>query len=197
MEAMNMLKKYKQFIMGIVIGIMIAAVPVGAAVQQYTLKQSEWTVVVDGQAVVDERYPVLLLPPGYNYMAVGSLRSVCEKAGIEFNADVPTKEVRITTTKEEKIVSTETIEPAKVEYVEPATIEVDGKKLAFVGDISKLLKPKGYYLGNSSSGVANLYDSADNPVLRDIPFSVHKYNGASGIFIDYQYFVENIKPLIN
>lgn len=188
----------KKMFAGIVIGILLT-VTTNAAVQEYTLKQSEWKVVVDGQPVQDERYPVLLLPPGYNYMAVGSLRSVCEKAGIEFNADVPTKEVRITTTKEEKIVSTETIEPAKVEYVEPATIEVDGVKKVLVSDIYKLLKAKGYDMKDSgkSNYTLYIYDPSDSLIFRDVPFSMYQYNGNGVGFIDYQFFAENLKPLIN
>jgi hypothetical protein len=96
MEAIVMLRKYKQLFIGILIGILIAAVPVGAAVQEYTLKQSECKIVVDGKEVKGE-LPLLIMDPGFNYIPAAEFRSICDKMGIGFEFDSPTKEIRIDT----------------------------------------------------------------------------------------------------
>jgi hypothetical protein len=96
MEAVMMLKKYKQLLIGILIGILIAAVPVGAAVQEYILKQSECKIVVDGEVVKGE-LPLLIMDPGFNYIPAAEFRSICDKMGIGFEFDSPTKEIRIDT----------------------------------------------------------------------------------------------------
>jgi hypothetical protein len=189
---------FMKFMKGLTVGILIGILLTGSAFAavQYNLSESEWKVVVDGQPVQDERYPVLLLPPGYNYMAVGSIRSVCEKAGIPFEANVPTKEVRITTTKQEVKAVSETVQT--VEYVEPATIEVDGVKKAFVGDINTLLKPYGYKLKASGYGddKLKLCDKNDSIVFMNISYTVHSHNSQGGVFIEYSFYEQNIKPLI-
>lgn len=194
------MKNMRNIVIGIIIGIMLT-VSANAAVQ-YSLSQSEWTVVVDGQAVEDERYPVLLMDPGYNYLAAGNFREVCEKAGIPFEVDVPTKEIRIST-QEAKATPTPTVIPTvtpvpKVEYVEPYTIERDGVKKAFVGDINALLKPYGYVIKASgySDDKLKLCDKNDDIVFMDIAYTIHNHNNQGGVFIDYQFFIDNIKPLI-
>jgi hypothetical protein len=191
---------FMKFMKGLTVGILIGILLTGSAFAavQYNLSESEWKVVVDGQPVQDERYPVLLLPPGYNYMAVGSLRSVCEKAGIPFEADVPTKEVRITT-KEEKIVSTETVSatPDNQPITEPYTLIRDGVKKAFMGDINKILKPYGYSLASSGkSDWTLILRNKDGLLFDNIKYTTHEYNGNPAAFIDYDFYEQNIKPLI-
>lgn len=193
-----------RFMKGLTVGILIGILLTGSAFAavQYNLSESPWKVVVDGQVVEDERYPVLLLPPGYNYMAVGSIRNVCEKAGIPFEADVSTKEVRITTTKEEvKTVSTKNITPtaAPVQYFEPYTMEYDGKKLVFLGDVNTMLKPLGYEIAASYKSDNMLWLRCNGaPVIKDIPFSMHSHpDHREGVgYIDYDFYIENIEPLI-
>lgn len=184
----------KKMFAGIVIGILLT-VSVNAAVQ-YTLTESPWKIVVDGQVVQDEKLPMLLMEPGYNYAPVAVFREICGKIGLGFEANAEAKEVRITTKQEVKVVS-ETVQT--VEYVEPATIEVDGVKKALVSDVYKLLKAKGYNMKDSgkSNFTLYIYDPSDSLIFKDVPFSMHQYNGNGVGFIDYQFFTENIKPLIN
>lgn len=93
-----MLNKQKQLFIGILIGILImVAIPVGATVQEYILKQSDCKVVVDGIEFKDKKLPMLIMDPGYNYIAVATFREICEKIGIGFKFDSPTKEIRIDT----------------------------------------------------------------------------------------------------
>jgi hypothetical protein len=101
MEAMNMFKKYRQLIIGFAICLLFVVVPVGAAVNEYTLKQSECKIVVDGKEVKGE-LPLLIMDPGFNYIAAAEFRSICDKIGIDFEFDPPTKEIRITTRQDVK-----------------------------------------------------------------------------------------------
>ena len=68
-RVINMFKN-KQLFIGILIGILITAFvfPVGAAIEQYTLKKSGVKIVVDGVQFSNENLPVLLMDPGYNYL---------------------------------------------------------------------------------------------------------------------------------
>lgn len=193
------MKNMRNIVIGIIIGIMLT-VSANAAVQQYTLNQSEWTVVVDGQAVEDERYPVLLMDPGYNYLAAGLFREICDEAGLPFEANAESKEIHITTSqpvaKSVPVEAAPTVAPI-VDYKEPTTIERDGVKKALMTDIYKMLKPLGYKMRDSgkSDYTLYLYNPSDN-LIQKIPFSMHQYNNQGVAFIDYQYFIDNIKPLI-
>jgi hypothetical protein len=89
------MKSARSAISGIIIGIMLT-VTATAAVQEYTLKKSECKLMVDGVEVKGE-LPLLIMDPGYNYIPAAEFRSICDKIGIGFEFDVPTKEVRIET----------------------------------------------------------------------------------------------------
>lgn len=113
----------KYIMLGIIIGFLVTIsiiIPVGASIQ-YTLKESEWTVVVDGQAVVDERYPVLLMDPGYNYVAAGNFREICAKAGLPFEVNAETKEIHISTTSSVAKVETKPTTPTTAPTAVPTT----------------------------------------------------------------------------
>lgn len=196
------MKNMRNIVIGIIIGL-ILSVPANAAVQEYALKQSEWKVVVDGQVVQDEKLPVLLMEPGYNYLPAGAFRTVCEKAGIGFTADVDSKEIRISTKQEVAAMSTKTA-PAptpvtiQAEYTEPYTLMRDGIKKAFIGDIYKLLKPTGYHFERAmvEGNFKDLYSPDDKLVFQNVPYTIHEYQGEGKIFIDYDFYEQNIKPLI-
>ena len=190
------MKNIRNIVIGIIIGL-ILAVPINAAVQEYALKQSEWKVVVDGQVIQDERYPVLLMDPGYNYVAAGNFRDICAKAGIPFEVSAEAKEIRITTKQTTAVKITPTSSPT-VTYFEPYTIDRDGIKKVFIGDINKLLKPKGYELSDSHKSDGLLWLRLNGaPAIKDIPNSIHDYNGQGGVYIDYDFYIEHIKPLID
>ncbi len=192
----------KKMFAGIVIGILLT-VTTNAAVNEYTLKQSECKLVVDGVEVKDEKLPVLLMEPGYNYLPAAAFRAVCESIGVGFAFDSASKEIRLTTNKTVAVKksmpkATPTVTPVPVAvYAEPATIERDGVKKALVPDIYKLLKSKGYNMRDSgkSDYTFYLYDPSDNLILK-VPFSMHQYEGNGVSFIDYNFYVEHIKPLV-
>lgn len=194
------MKNMRNIVIGIIIGI-ILTVSANAAVQ-YRLSQSEWTVVVDGQAVEDERYPVLLMDPGYNYLAAGLFREICSKAGLPFEANVESKEIRITTSqpvavKSVPVEATPTAAPI-VDYKEPTTIERDGVKKVLISDVYKMMKAKGYEIKDSGKGDFTLYiyDPEGNLIFKDVLCLSYQYNGQGVGFIDYDFYVDNIKPLI-
>jgi hypothetical protein len=89
------MKNIRNILIGIIIGFLLSTT-VFAAVQEYTLKQSECKIVVDGVEVKGE-LPLLIMDPGFNYIPAAEFRSICDKIGVGFEFDVPTKEVRIIT----------------------------------------------------------------------------------------------------
>ena len=190
----------KKMFAGIIIGILLT-VSVNAAVQ-YTLTESPWKIVVDGQVVQDEKLPMLLMEPGYNYAPVAVFREICGKIGLGFEANAESKEVRITTKQEVKKVSTTNITPTPplaVEYKEPYTIEYNGKRLAFLGDINDMLKPLGYEIAASNKSDGLLWLRCNGaPVIKDIAcyWNKHPDHKQGVAYIEYDFYVENIEPLI-
>jgi hypothetical protein len=77
------------------------SLPVNAAVE-YTLKQSECKIVIDGEVYTDI-LPMLLMEPGYNYVPASTFRSICDKIGVGFVYDNTVKEIQLTTVKEETL----------------------------------------------------------------------------------------------
>ncbi|HHU17380.1 MAG TPA: hypothetical protein GXZ70_04050 [Clostridiales bacterium] len=101
-----MLKRNKKLILGIMIGVLISMVtPVGASINEYTLSKSDCKIVVDGVEVKGE-LPLLIMEPGFNYIPATEFRSICDKMGIGFEFDVPTKEIRINTKKDNLPIQT-------------------------------------------------------------------------------------------
>ena len=186
----------KKIMFGVIIGILLT-VSVNAAVQ-YTLTESPWKIVVDDQVVQDEKLPMLLMEPGYNYAPVAVFREICGKIGLGFEANAEAKEVRITTKLEEKTVSKAVPAPvAAPPITEPYTIERDGVKKAFMGDINKILKPYGYSLAPSGkSDWTLILRNKDGLLFDNIKYTTHEYNGNPAAFIDYDFYEQNIKPLI-
>lgn len=196
------MKNIRNCVICFLIGLFIS-LPVGAAVQ-YSLSESAWKMVVDGQVVQDEKLPVLLMEPGYNYLPAGAFRAVCEKAGIGFEADTATKEIRITTKQTVAVKSVVapvvkvTVTPTPALITEPYTLERDGVKKVYGGDVGLLLEERGYKIRASgrSDNTLSIYDNDNNLVLKGITYTVHEYNNSGQIFLDYEFYEQNIKPLI-
>jgi hypothetical protein len=88
------MKKYKQLILGIIIGVMIASVvPVGAAIQEYICHKVDYKVVVNGVEYVNEELPVL----NYKGSTYAPFRSILEAAGlvVNWNAEYRIAQVNI------------------------------------------------------------------------------------------------------
>lgn len=190
------MKNIRNIVIAFIMGLLVS-LPVNAAIQEYSLKQSEWVVMVDGQVITDDKYPVLLMDPGYNYLAAGTLREVCSKAGIPFDVNAELKQVRLTTkqTVAVKSAPVPTIAPtlSKVKYYEPMTIERVGVKYAFIGDIIIMLESRGYELiDNAKLNMTLRICTNDKLILDDIPVN----SFSSKAYISYDFFIEHIKPLI-
>lgn len=70
-------------------------------------------------------------------------------------------------------------------------------KKVFIGDINKLLKPYGYELSDSGKSDEMLWLRLNgSPVIKDIPNSIHDYNGQGGVYIDYDFYEKYIVPLM-
>lgn len=95
MKFINILKKYKQLFIGILIGSFITLIPVSAAIKEYILYESECTLInSDGTKYEDKDYP-LLMYKGSNYAPVGK---IAQFLGIPFTWEGKTKTATFNTT---------------------------------------------------------------------------------------------------
>jgi hypothetical protein len=94
------MKKYKQLIIGIIIGVMVASVvPVGAAIEEYILKKSPHKLAVNGEYWPEGTLPMMIYQDGYNYIPAATFRGICENMNIPFAWDREKEEIQIGETK--------------------------------------------------------------------------------------------------
>jgi hypothetical protein len=184
----------KKLVIGIIIGL-ILSIPVGAAVQEYTLKQSECKIVVNGEEVKGE-LPLLIMDPGFNYIPAAEFRSICDKMGIGFEFDVPTKEIRIDT-KKRTSSSKEADTVGEVIEQTPDGITVvtkkDGIKYVRLMDVGRRYEYKNIHFKISTA------NNNDNPNICDMyEGDTLIYSGIlSEIFsVTREYYIKNIMPLL-
>jgi len=189
------MKSARNAISGIIIGIMLT-VTATAAVQEYTLKKSECKLVVDGVEVKGE-LPLLIMDPGYNYIPAAQFRSICDKIGIGFEFDVPTKEVRIETRQAQ--IETKEVEAVKITETPDGIKTIDtwhGKQ--YIGNLYIRLKANetGYTFIKNRQNVWEIIRLKDNKVLlTDIPTTaLTGYGGYAAVEVNY--YIENIMPII-
>lgn len=169
---LNILRKYKQLILGILIGFSLTAIPVSAAVKEYNLKLSDCKIMVDGVEYKDKNLPILVMDPGYNYLPAAVFRNICNTIGIGFEFDNTTKQIQIDTKKLKNIPEIEVIKEVSVVEEVPLTkyglpnfskykgerppIEIEGENMFFAykgvryistrtTDPSKRSLPEGYF----------------------------------------------------
>jgi hypothetical protein len=95
------MKKYKQLIIGIIIGVMVASVvPVGAAIEEYILKKSPHKLAVNGEYWPEGTLPMMIYQDGYNYIPAATFRGICENMNIPFAWDREKEEIQIGETKQ-------------------------------------------------------------------------------------------------
>lgn len=203
------MKSARNVISGIIIGIMLT-VTATAAVQEYTLKKSECKIIVDGVEVKGE-LPLLIMDPGYNYIPAAEFRSICDKIGIGFEFDVPTKEVRIETRQaqiETKEVEAMKIAPTKTvpEGFEAYQINIVNNK-QYIGTlyVRNKIRRDGYELERTENVAdwANVsggehYDNwkitKDGKTILD---NIPAYKTFSYSSIEVEYYLNVILPLID
>ena len=101
-----MLKRYKHLFIGIVIGIIITAIPVGSTIQQYTLSQSTVKFIIDGEEYKNDTLPILLMQPGYNYIPAAAFRDISKIIGADFWFDSKTNTINIKTNSQNETAPT-------------------------------------------------------------------------------------------
>ena len=101
-----MLKRHKHLFIGIVIGVIITAIPVGATIQQYTLSQSTVKFIIDGEEYKNDTLPILLMQPGYNYIPAAAFRDISKIIGADFWFDSKTNTINIKTNSQNETAPT-------------------------------------------------------------------------------------------
>lgn len=194
-----MFKKYKQLIIGFILGALVfGIIPVSAVVQDYILKKSETKLMVDGKEFANKELPVLIYK-GYNYIPAATFREICDTIGVGFEWVGEKNEIQINTNR------SMTIKETKVKDM--IDIEKDGYKL-FVVDGVEYILPREIFEKHIDQGydfrfipetkelyfyhTNNLRNGDEEILLRNI--ETHIFQNKS--YIEYNYFKENILPLI-
>jgi len=84
---MKKVLKFKQLIIGVIIGILLAStVPITAAIQEYVLYRADYRLFIDGKEYSDKDHPIL----NYKGSTYCPLRSVLEFSGfdVQWNGEV-------------------------------------------------------------------------------------------------------------
>jgi hypothetical protein len=193
---------------------------VNAAVE-YTLKQSECKIIVDGVEVKGE-LPLLMMEPGFNYIPAAEIRSICDKIGVGFEFDALTKEVRIDTTKTQALATEPSPVPTPIyaqevadgkEVLSPQTLlqifPIDilgGEEYIRLRYIQKVSQPDGYDFFKSTgwvmvsvtsdfdfnSGLSGENQGKYTVLLENIPITI--IHGCESVTVDY--YTNTILPLI-
>ncbi|HZX21312.1 MAG TPA: hypothetical protein VFF25_02860 [Clostridia bacterium] len=92
-----MLRKYRQFVIGFLIGALVFTfIPANAAFQEYILTKSNVKIIVDGTEFTDDSLPILYYK-GYNYIPAAVFRGICSRLGLSFDCVGETNEIQIKT----------------------------------------------------------------------------------------------------
>ena len=199
-----MLKKYKQFMIGFLVGaLLFTFIPVNAAVQEYILQKSSAKITVDGAEFTDDSLPVLYYK-GYNYIPAAVFRGICEKLGLGFDWVGETNEIQIQTKGDEKRVEeSRPIEGATIENIEKDDynlIVVNGIEYVSLEEVYK--KYEGKYCFNPLDGEKAIRRAAimliDNTTDEHITAIPNQYTIKTNekTYIVYSYFMEHVLPEI-
>jgi len=184
-----MFKKYRQLILGFIIGSLIfTIIPVSANIQDYLLQKSDAKLIVDEREFSNQELPVLNYK-GYNYIPASAFREICDTMEIGFEWVAPTKEIKINTSQVQPIIErkgdimTEYITYAEISsqlpkgYSIPAT-EVNGElvfNLVYRENVDKFGKAE-----------------SETVLLKNIPHIIEKQTTK----IEMGYYQNTILPLI-
>lgn len=202
----------KSFILGfLTAALLLSALPIGAAVQEYILKPSTAKLVVDGVEVKDEKLPVLYLEPGYNYIPAATFRAICDKIEVGFQYDDKASTIKIDT-KVEKSEAGETVKEGNsmsetIEYLSSiSNLTKSGDEETFVSDGVKyitgpslntiLYKSKFKLVANLNGSSIQVLETG-LLVLDNIPLRLYKDNKDNErACFEYDYYLNTILPLI-
>lgn len=207
-----MFKKYKQLIIGFLLGaLLFSIVPVSATIQEYLLQKSSAKLIVNGKEFSNKDLPVLLYK-GYNYIPAATFREICDIIGVGFEYVGEKNEIQINTKKIEvvqerkddkvdfKIPKIGEEERGNFEETEMITDEglkvhtFNGEEYVALYDINEKYKKDNSWIF-SIQGLANpnnikeiLIERKDIPVIRD---------EKSGLtYVTVKYFKEQMLPVL-
>lgn len=218
-----MFKKYKQLFIGfILVAIMLNIVPVGAAVKQYILTESNAKLVIDGAEVNNPELPVLNYED-YNYIPAATFREICAKLGIDFQWIEETSQIQINTLKTKEVEKVQTSSKNRTTEDGLPIININGKDYVSTMEINKKywdgrIPKSRNQLGATWYGInsigskfslqkGELVEKA-NPVtgakyndyevitiLDNVPFQQF-YTEPEGVYVELDYYINTILPLI-
>lgn len=215
----------KKFMLGFLIGALLFSImPINAAIQQYTLQQSDCKLVVDGNEFKSDM--PLLNYDGYNYLPAAGFREICDKLNIGFEFDNETKEIRIITSN--KVIGKEGDTAIMNDvylnkYGLPVFYEHNGEKpklendgtytffiyngikyisIQYEPEATKKLLPDGYsfrcpIIDGKVGFDIQLRSSLPGPtdiIIDEIPYAL--YGSDRDYFISYDYYINAILPLV-
>jgi hypothetical protein len=194
------MKKYKQLIIGIIIGVVVASiVPVGAAIEGYVLKKSPHKLVVNGEYWQEDTLPMMIYQDGYNYIPAATFRTICENMNIPFAWDGEKEEIQIGETKQG---DGETMsEPVLLEIVNTEVPEGEWSRSNY--EINTEKKIENYHFEYGDVAVYNgniyihigIYNLATDMEILTVPPTNHtlrKYKDCQ-----YDYYHENLNDVVD
>lgn len=120
----------KKFVLGfLAAALLFTALPIGAAVQQYTLQATAAKIVVDGTEAKDDKLPIMAYQ-GYNYIPAAVFRSICDKIGVGFKWDNEKKEIQINTKEVVNMDDAGNITTPTIEDTKPPVVDINGEDSA-------------------------------------------------------------------
>lgn len=207
-----MIKKYRQFIIGLFVGaILFASTPTFADTVQYIFTQSNCKLIIDGQEYSNPDIPIVLfMKDNSNFAPVAVIRDLCLKLNISFEYDNATKEIRITTRKTNSNLSNTTSPSTPIlknnpnSYEEDGVLvaEVNGEKYVPIYSIQEKLKGSNYVLnfGELYNCVLTKSEKIISPKIKtyfnDMTGDFSHYFSNNAIYIKYSDYQNIIKPLI-
>lgn len=204
-----MIKKYRQFIIGLLVGaILFASIPAFADTVQYIFTQSNCKLIIDGQGYSNPDIPIVLfMKDGINYAPMAVIRDLCLQLNTPFEYNDVTKEIRIITRKEKASTNTNATMPDPVKSYNENNlllIEVNNVKYVEIHTLKAQLEDLGYhlYLGGIHCTLQdmNKKDISDNILLqerfRDGLYGKTSFDFMGREFILYDDYLNKIKPLI-
>lgn len=178
----------KKFLLGTIFGLTLAisSVTVSAKVQEYVLTKYENPIVVNGNKYSDTTNPVL----SYNGTTYVPLRNFTTMVGATTQYDKTNSTININTSGSSKLntAQNETVYETTADGLQLTTVE------GTVYVLERSIPTDLYGVGRGSDGVSVNYGNTktNEIILYNIPYKVID----ARTHIEYNYYIQNIKPLI-
>lgn len=205
-----MFKKYKQLVIGILIGCFLCSfMPISAAVEQFILTKADYKVLVNGQEYNDAQLPTLQ----YNGNTYIPLRNVANILGVKLNWNETENQAEIGTSKVSS--ATTAVMPTdhdsdQIKFYKQDDISFANDNgtiyISFKSAQSLVSTKNSYYrLYENRPAFARLMKGSkpnstnqnDPIILDEIPVDYFTQGTEGGyVYIDYTYFQNTILPMV-